>query len=538
MNDTSPPAESTPVESTPAESTPTKKRGRLYWLRHNVWRRSRAFAERHKLLFSVLLVVGAALLFYFRALIQPLVVQLRVNVFVIVFAALVFVPLWLFARKRTRLARALAAGTGILIAVALWFWGPMIHQYMALYYRYKTLDVVELGELPVSDHERIPPLNSVFTIAKHKIADTESPMRPDFVRVGDSYRFTLAIEPAYPVRRLLEGVREVFSISGTAPAPDFSNENRVSVHFETGEDLIGNRNTATAVIRSFGLRRFLNYQPDGVIYTTNHKGQWLQLVPLIRWRGIFFPRPEFGGVQVIRQRENPHLKHTVRRILTGVGQWIRPEDVPRIRFLAGQNVLSYKVSRYVANSFRFQYGFLAPFPGYHRGDIRIPDLPGDVNDQPFTTYFDVRHAKGGGKLYHYFALEPYDPEKKGMNTSVFVPADGSETVFVYKHHERTGSPTGVSAIAHVVRESRKNYDWSVNRPVEHRPFIKDVGGKRRFFWLTTVVTVTEGDQFTAGSVPDLVLTDPVREIPVWIDSRKPETWLDQLESELASVWRE
>ena len=243
------------------------------------------------------------------------------------------------------------------------------------------------------------------------------------------------------------------------------------------------------MIRSFGPWRLLNTQPDGVIYTTDDDGEWVQIVPLIRWRGLFFPRPEFGGVQLIRQGEDTPVGSTILRALRGVGRWIPPEDVAKSDFLSGQNILAYRVSRHMANSFRFQEGFFAPLPGYHRGDIRIPDLPGDMNDQPFTAYFDVDHPKGGGKLYHYFALEPFDPERQGLNTSVFVPADGSGPILVYKHHERTGSPTGVSAIAHIVRESRKNYDWSLNRPVEHRPFIKDVAGKRRFFWLTTVVTM-------------------------------------------------
>lgn len=532
------PATSDVTTETEEAEPATAKRGRLYWFAFHLRQRIAGFIGRHKRLAALLVLALVALLVHFRALLHPLVLHLRMNVFVIVFAVLLFVPIWLFARRRTKLTRTLAVVAAVAVAVALFFWGPAVHQYVALYYRYQTLDVVELDELPVSDHERIPPLNSIYTIAKHKIADTESPMRPDFVRVGDSYRFTLAIEPAYQIRRRFEGVRELFSISGTSPAPDFSNENRVSVEFESGEGLLGNRSTTTAVVRSFGLWRFLNYQPDGVIYTTDMFGRWVQIVPLVRWRGIFFPRPEFGGVQIVRQRGKPGLDDSIRRMVVGVGRWIPPEKIRSRPFLVGQNVLSSKVSRYVANSFRFQYGFLAPMPGYHRGDIRIPDLPEDMNDQPFTAYFTIDHERGGGKLYHYFALEPFDPEKKGMNTSVFVPADGSRAVFVYKHHERTGSPTGVSAIAHIVRESRKNYDWSSNRPVEHRPFIKDVGGERRFFWLTTVVTLAEGETFTAGSVPDLVLTDPVREVPVWVDSKKPESWLGQLESELASVWRD
>src|SRR6185369_5919620 len=122
-------------------------------------------------------------------------------------------------------------------------------------------------------------------------------------------------------------------------------------------------------------------------------GQWVQIVSLIRWSGLFFPQPEFGGVQLIRQHERSAASF-LWKMLFGTGEWIPPDEVPKHRFLVGQHVLSYSVSRYMARSFRFQNGFLAPFPGYHEGDIRIPDMPEDVNDQPFTVSFRM---PGGGQ---------------------------------------------------------------------------------------------------------------------------------------------
>lgn len=206
---TEPTAESStePTATPEPAASPARQHGRLYYFFQNLRKRFGAFIGRHKLLFSVLSLILLGGLFYFRHLLHPLVLQLRINLFVIVFALLLFLPLWLLTRKRSKLARVIGALTGLAGIVALWFGGPAAHQYLSLYYRYNTLDIVELDELPTTDHERIPPLNSIHTIAKHKIADTESPMRPDFVRVGDSYRFTLAIEPAYEIRRRFEGIR-------------------------------------------------------------------------------------------------------------------------------------------------------------------------------------------------------------------------------------------------------------------------------------------------------------------------------------------
>ena len=206
--------------------------------------------------------------------------------------------------------------------------------------------------------------------------------------------------------------------------------------------------------------------------------------------------------------------------------------------------IDINVSRNMAQSFRFHEGFLAPFWGYHQGDIRIPDLPGDVNDQPFTTFFKLDN--GDGKLYHYFALEPFQEDKQGLSMSLLVPADGIGPVKFYNHNKKSETLIGVSAVAGRVMASRKLYDWNNSKTAEHRPYIKDICGKRRFLWLTTIVTLkgssssAQGEikkDYIAGSVPDVVLIDLLYRIPVWVDSKHPETWTSQLEKELGTTWK-
>ena len=106
-------------------------------------------------------------------------------------------------------------------------------------------------------------------------------------------------------------------------------------------------------------------------------------------------------------------------------------------------------------------------------------------------------------------------------------------------------------------ESKKNLDWNRSRPVEHRPYIRDIGGERRFFWITTVVTLaestlplsspeTDGEsptetqttspEFVAGSTPDIVLTDATYKTTLWVESYDSESWVDELEEKFASVW--
>jgi hypothetical protein len=260
------------------------------------------------------------------------------------------------------------------------------------------------------------------------------------------------------------------------------------------------------------------------------------MVSLVRWKGFFLPRPVFGGVVIIPQGDG--AGGVMNSLLTGAGKWIRPEEIPNHEFLLNQNVIPETVSRFTAESYRFSQGFLSPMPGYHRGDIRIPDLPGDFNDQPFTGYFEIGEK---ASLYHYFALEPFQENKQGLNTSLLIPADGEGITYVFRHYDQEQSLTGVSAIVSKVMESRKNYDWSRNSAAEQRPFIRDVGGKRRFFWLTSVVTHKDGGEpdsgnFIVGAAPDITLTDAAYKTVVWVDSKKPEEWEKQLEDELSSVW--
>lgn len=513
-----------------------KKGGGIYWtFKHSkdgLWR----FFKRHKLIFITLLVVIAVFLFTGRAYIHHLVIAIRIRSFAIIFAAMLLALAWWVIRKWPKLYRY---ATLAVVAIALLLSQKVIvnvHDYLSLYYRYKTLKIYEPGELPVTGHERIHPLNSVYSLALEVMTEVEQPTLPSFVRIGDDYRWIMAIEPSYPISRLFGGISEIYSVTATGPSPNFSRENRLKVAFETGESLLMSHNTKVSVIRSFGLWRFLHYEPSDITYFLDDKEEWVQVVSLIRWRGIFFPRPEFGGVQIIRQRKHNPLR-TAWRSLFGIGEWVKPKEISKHEFLVGQNILSTKVSRYVANSLRFQDGFFAPFPGYHRGDVRIPDLPEDINDQPFAAFFTMPGLKG--ELLHYFSLEPYDPDKQGLNTSLFVPADGTERVFVYRHHRQTGTLTGVSAISGKVMQSMMNYDWDRNTPVEHRPFIRNIGGQTRFFWLTTVVTRTESagnKRFIGGSIPQVVITDARYNIPVWVNVLNPDSWLEEIEAKLTNVW--
>jgi hypothetical protein len=223
----------------------------------------------------------------------------------------------------------------------------------------------------------------------------------------------------------------------------------------------------------------------------------------------------------------------LKQFLFGCGEWISPEEVTNHAYLRGQNLLPLEAARYTAESFRFQAGFKGPLPGYHAGDIRIADLPEDINKQPFTTYFENVPGEEG-KLYHFFALEPYRHDLQGLANALLIPADGSrDVVYMLK----PSGITGVSAVTSKVRASNLQIDWNNNHPVEHRPFTRVINGVPRLFWLTTVVTRKKSDEFqsTTSGAPLIVLTDGKSNITVPVDSLHPETWTDKLVKELGRL---
>ena len=154
---------------------------------------------------------------------------------------------------------------------------------------------------------------------------------------------------------------------------------------------------------------------------------------------------------------------------------MKPNEIKQYEYLKKQNLLSDKIATFSAESFRFQNGFMAPMPGYHQGDIRIPTMPEDQNQQPFVAYFNFKGLLDSteGTLCHYFGLEPYQEDKRALNTSIFLPSSGVDpTVYFINHTKNEDSYTGSSAIASKVIESKKNYDWTKNNPAETRPYVK------------------------------------------------------------------
>lgn len=417
-----------------------------------------------------------------------------------------------------------------------------MYDYMKTYNVFKHANKIEVNELPLTQNERIQPLRNIYSMANESVGETKDVSLPHLVRVDNENKWTMAIQPSekYTLQRISDNTEEVFSVSSTTPFPRFSNENRIPVTFSIGESLKFSRNTYNAVVQRFNLWMLFNYEPSDTFYMKNDNNEWVQVVSLIKWNGFLFPYPTFGGVMVIENGEH-NFDDYVERILFGKGTFVSPEEMKDHIYLNKQNTLSEKVSQLQAESLKFLGGFADPLPWKMETAVKIPLMPKDQNQQPYVTDFDFSGSQSGAfsGLYHWFGLEPIGDERTSLSYSVFIPADGTNKLYYYDHATKKQGYAGVSAMPLKVKESRKEYDWTANTPVEFRPYIKEIAGRKRMFFLGTVSSIsdTNAQQFDGSATPDLVLIDSEYRDVIWIDVKHPSQWDYDVYEQLNEAWR-
>ncbi|MDN3493284.1 hypothetical protein [Winogradskyella bathintestinalis] len=507
----------------------------------NYWNKG-SKQKRITILVSLLLLV---LLFFFRDDYQPVLLFLRKYIFVIITSLLV-----LFFGLRKFRKSVNVSGRLVILALLIVFFGILyvvgwhykMYDYMKTYNVFNDLNKVEINELPLTQNERIQPLRNVFSMANESVGETKDVSLPHLVRIGTENKWTMAIQPSekYVMQRISDNTEEVFSVSSTSPFPRFSNENRIDVTFSIGESLKFSRNTYNAVVQRFNPWMLFNYEPSDTFYMKNDENNWVEVVSLIKWKGFFFPYPSFGGVMIIDSGEHDFNDY-LERITIGKGTFVSPDEIKNYPFLNKQNTLAEVVSQLQAESLKFLGGFSDPLPWNMETAVKIPLMPKDQNQQPYVTDFDFAGSNSDAYsgLYHWFGLEPVGNERTSLSYSVFIPADGSDKLYYYDHATKKQGYAGVSAMPLKVKESRKEYDWNASTPVEFRPYIKDIAGRKRMFFLGTISSIssTDAKQFDGSATPDLVLIDSEYRDVIWIDVKHPSTWDETVYNQLNEAWR-
>lgn len=489
-------------------------------------------------------IILLLLIFFLRDDYQPVLLFLRKFIFLIIIGGLF---LWFTISK---FRSALSGGKRILILLGIvaffatgWLFGWQIglYRFMQSYNVFNNLNLIELNELPLTQNERIQPYNNIVTMAYESIGETQEVSPPQLVRVDSTNQWTMAVQPAeeYTWQRINDNTEELFAVESTSPFPRFSDKNRIPVTFSIGESLAFSRNTYNAVVQRFNIFQLFNLEPSEVFYMKDDNGKWVQVVSLIRWKGFFFPYPAYGGVMVIEPGIHGFSDY-LERITIGKGTYIPPDEIKNYPFLTRQNTLAERVSRLEAQSLQFLGGFTDPLPWNMETAVKIPDLADDQNQQPFVTDFDFSgmNVDAFSGLYHWFGLEPIGKERTSLSFSVLVPADGTDKLYYYNHAAKKEGLAGVSAMPLKVIESRKEYDWSVNKPVEFRPFIKKIAGRKRLFVLSTVTSKRDDSKkFDGAATPDLALIDVEYRDVVWVDAKHPSEWNAEILKQLGETWK-
>ncbi|MFY0714700.1 hypothetical protein J1D01_13570 [Seonamhaeicola sp. NFXS20] len=507
----------------------------------NYWNKGRK-QKRNTIVLGLILII---ILFVLRDDYQPALLFIRKFIFIILLSGLVlFFGLRKFRKTSSTGSRLVVLGAliiffGILYVVG---WHFKMYDYMKTYNVFNNLNRIEINELPLTQNERIQPLRNIFSMANESVGETKDVSLPHLVRIDDENKWTMAIQPTekYVWQGMTDNTEEVFAVSSTTPFPRFSSENRIPVTFSIGESLKFSRNTYNAVVQRFNIFQLFTLEPSDTYYMKNDDGQWVEVVSLIKWKGFFFPYPTFGGVMIIENGEHD-LGDYLERILIGKGTYISPDKMKNHTFLTRQNTLAEKVSRLQAESLKFLGGFSDPLPWNMETAVKIPNLPDDQNQQPFVTDFDFSDTDvdAYSGLYHWFGLEPVGDERTSLTFSVFIPADGSDKFYYYDHASKKQGYAGVSAMPLKVIESRKEVDWSVNKPVEFRPYIKNIAGRKRMFFLGTISAIreNEAEKFDGSATPDLALVDSEYRDVVWIDVKHPSQWDKTVYDQLSEAWR-
>ncbi|MCF7560056.1 energy-coupling factor transporter transmembrane protein EcfT [Sabulilitoribacter multivorans] len=507
----------------------------------NYWNKG----KKQKTITIIVSIILLITLFVLRDDYQPALLFLRKYIFVILLSAIVL----FFGLRKFRRSPSTSGRLGILALLVIFFgilyvvgWHFKMYDYMKTYNVFNNLNKVEINELPLTQNERIQPLRNIFSMANESVGETKDVSLPHLVRIGNENKWTMAIQPTekYVWQGMTDNTEEVFAVSSTTPFPRFSSENRISVTFSIGESLKFSRNTYNAVVQRFNFFQLFTMEPSDTYYMKNDTGQWVQVVSLIKWKGFLFPYPTFGGVMVVNSGEHD-FKDYLERILIGKGTYISPDEMKNYPYLTRQNTLAEKVSQLQAESLKFLGGFSDPLPWNMETAVKIPEMPKDQNQQPYVTDFDFSdtNTDAYSGLYHWFGLEPVGNERTSLTFSVLIPADGTDKLYYYDHASKKQGYAGVSAMPLKVKESRKEYDWTANTPVEFRPYIKDIAGRKRMFFMGTVSSISDknAQQFDGSATPDLVLIDSEYRDVVWIDVKHPSQWDKTVYDQLNEAWR-
>jgi hypothetical protein len=492
------------------------------------------------------------MLVFFRSVWHPLVLFITVKTPLVLVGIIALILLYRFVKSRTTpTGRVVSFLTSVGVIAFIVLCGPVTYEYFSILVNYHTrMKAFKLQELPLTANEKVHAKYTIHSAANRQgSASTRDVTKPHYVRLYDStWNWTMHPEVSKTKWQqvLFSHVTEVFYTKGDETAPKFDSiHNEVAkVNFMFGEFLYFSSNSHNAATKKLSFWQYFRNEPvDYIIDLQDDDGEWVQVVPIIKWEGLFFPMPTFGGVMINRQGDIPWIE----RVLFGGGEFIAQDQIKNHSFLKGQSLVPTEVSLYIASTFRVHYNWMAPLPGNHENDIRIPDMPNEFTHFPFQEYFKMSEVVPDSLkdiaydgVYQYIPLEPYGKDKQSLLFSLFVRGDDAVQLFYYDHVKQGENLIGPSAVPGKVEAAMNNLNSTRAVPTEQRPIVRKIHGKNTLAWQTSIQAV-RGDSaekeitFGQAQIGIVPAADWDKFIYLTGEKTKPKYWQEEMQRELGDT---
>ncbi len=397
-----------------------------------------------------LIVAGllTLLIFYvFRPWIHPFVMSLYKNplLVILIITVGVFIITFLSQLKRT----SLIVGLVIVVLLVLLALSPLIVQLHIV----SQTDYAIIDTLHDSSSARVVPLavaNRYGIDSLQKSRETLGQFR--VISVENTQYWAAARIPNTPLLYFLQKVEGLMLVNAQSISKQtqlVDQRFKVSEGIGIFDDIYWNLHKKKYFVDVAEI--FYAYDPKNDSYYI--------VAPYIEYE-FSFPVmiPKFGGIFLVDSNGQ------IRDILS--------TEVSNYSFLQDSRLYPEKLARLTVESYAYHKGlFNAWF--LHEDQVEVAEVAASANDQPF-----LMNTKNG--LKWVVAAEPYG-QSRGVFKLFFVDAQtGKVELFELDPGDTLIGPVRVVSF---VRSQFPTIDWSVNRVIEPRPFVKN----NTLFWLLSVV---------------------------------------------------
>ncbi|MBI4185809.1 hypothetical protein HY524_02050 [Candidatus Berkelbacteria bacterium] len=204
------------------------------------------------------------------------------------------------------------------------------------------------------------------------------------------------------------------------------------------------------------LKRFLVDYSSEPIYLKDDQGQWITVVPYIRYRGFPFTVPEWGGVMIVHA--------------DGSMEDLTPVQAANRSDLAGNRLYPKELTHFYSASYAYRGGIINKW-FLHRNETEIVSLEGEES---------IIHVPTDEGFKQLVVAEPYGRSYGIYRIFVFDASSGKREILEFDQNSQL---TGPVAAADYIRKEFPSYDWSAFLLAEPRPVVhgQDLG------WLFSVV---------------------------------------------------